>query len=195
MKALLSVKAVPGAKVAGYWLQESPDTPKVAGIVESLRFVSGDPSCRQLLEGHPVPPRSSVGLYLDSPDVRVVEAVQSFFTVEDAAQVMAQNASQLKSCHRFIAAMNGHLFIWTHTQTIVSAKSQPVRVDHQIWTTFDGGCVIRMCEVRVGGEVLFLHLNPASLKGQQMLQKIVITAAAVFRAAVGAYRAAHPRPS
>jgi len=195
--ALLRVGSVPGGAFKSGWTLEWPETEAIAGLEDGLTLISGSAACRQLVDGHPVTPRTDVGEWLRSSNLNFFEAVQSFQTVAEAEQVMAQNVAQLKSCTRFVATIGDDPkhYTWVHHRlVVVNTGGKPTSVMHSLLST-DGSYTLVLHEVRLGGEILFAEINPRTSKGDDQGPKILVAADKRFRSVVSAYRATHPRPS
>lgn len=193
--ALLRVASVSGGSFKSGWADEWPDTNSVAGLDDGLILVSGSAACRQLIDGHPVAPRTDAGEWLRSSNLNFTESLESFSTVAEAEQVMAENVSQLKSCTRFVATMGDDKkhYTWVHHRLVVVTKGgKPTAVMHSLRST-DGSYVIVLHEVRLGGEIMFAEVNPRTSKGDAQGPKILVAAEKRFRSVVTAYRANHPR--
>lgn len=190
---LVPASASPGTTKTDYAAWQG-DWGNEDGLAVTLTFVSGDPSCRQLVDDNPMPPATGMAEYLTGPHVNVDEKVASYTSVVIAERnVMDQYVSELKHCKRFVATIYGdrHAYTWTHIGSVVYAKGQPVQVKHQLATT-DGSELLDLLDSRIGGEVLSLSLNPDN-SGDRLVPRIIATATARFRQRVDAYRSGHPR--
>lgn len=194
--AMLPTKSMPGAKRTHTWHEDYPDSSPTAGYAETwLKFVSGNASCRALLEGHPLTPRSSYGQTLHSSHLLALQMVSSFETEAEAKAVMVQNIAQLKGCTTFKARLDGRTYTFEHAGMVAKQSLDGEQtVTHRISADLGNGrIVLWMMESRLGGEVMFLNLNPTDQTGAQQYSLVALLASAKFADAVSTYRAAHPR--
>lgn len=194
--ALLPTKSMPGAKRTNTWHEDYPDAAPTSGYAETwLTFVSGSGACNALLKGHPFTPGSSVGQTLRSSHLSGLQTVSSMQTEADAKALMAQNISQLKYCTRFKGRLDGRTYTFQHAGMVAKQSlGGEQTVTHRITTDLGNSrIVLWMMESRLGGEVMFLNLNPTDPTGAQQYTMVAMLALSRFTDSVGTYRASHPR--
>ena len=194
--ALIPAKSMPGSKRTHTWREDYPDLSAPTGYVETwLTFVSGNASCRALLQGHPYTPGSSAGQTLSSSHLLAFEMVSSLQTEADAKALMAENVAQLKGCTKFKARVDGRTYTFRHAGMVAKQSiGGEQTVTHRITANVGSGQIILwMMESRLGGEVMFLDLNPIDPKGAEQYSLVATLALGKFTDTVGTYRTAHPR--
>ena len=117
-------------------------------------------------------------------------------TVADAKMVMAQNFTQLDKCQRFKATFEGHIYTFRHEGKVAGtsiAGEQTVTHKLTARTGSHSEVILWMMESRLGGELLFLDMNPRDNTGEDQVFYVALSAQAKFLDAVAKARAMHPR--
>lgn len=194
--ALIPAKSMPGAKRTDTGSEDYPYVSPTAGYAERwLTFVSGSAACRTLLDGHPFTPGSSATQTLVSSHLRALQMISSMQSEADAKALMAQNVAQVKECKQFKARFDGRTYTFQHAGKVAKQSlGGEQTVTHRITADLGNGRIILwMMESRLGGEVMFLNLNPIDPTGAEQYTMVAFLASAKFADTVNTYRAAHPR--
>ncbi|TQM57788.1 hypothetical protein [Humibacillus xanthopallidus] len=172
---------------------DSGDYSTTGGLDISLvgEYVSGDRSCITMFNAHTPSPEAFADVSMSNKSAWFEEVAESYPTVAEARDVMAENAAQAKTCHTFtMRSTDGEVVTFRHTVTAAKHGDVDLFLHHFNGETTKYLYEFHLFEGRVEGELM--NILWASTNFRADPSKAAWTQ---FQKVVNQYRKDHPRRS
>lgn len=172
---------------------DSGEYPTTGGLTISSmgEYVSGDRACATMFNAHTSSPESFAYVSMTNKSAWFEEVAESYPTVADARDVMAENAAQAKACRTFkMRSTDGDVVTFRHTVTAAKHGDVDMFLHHFNGQTKQYLYEFHLFEGRVQGELMNILWASTNFRADPSS-----TAFTQFQKVVNQYRKDHPRGS